>query len=100
MKIYLIQQEGTDFYKIGITRKEVKDRLKELQIGNGSTLQLLYEFQTKYNFKLETALHAHYRLKRMTPEWFELTVEEVKEFLNICKKYEEIYDVLKDNPFI
>jgi predicted GIY-YIG superfamily endonuclease len=99
-KIYLIQQENSSLYKIGITGKSAKDRLKELQIGNGNSLSILYEFETIHNFKLEKALHAHYRLKNVMPEWFELSSSEVKEFLNVCKRYEEIYNTLVDNPFI
>lgn len=100
MKIYLAQQEGTNYFKIGVTRKPITERLKELQTGNANILLPIYEFKTKYDFKLETALHAHYRLKKVNLEWFELSSEEISDFLNICEKYEKIYETLKDNPFI
>jgi hypothetical protein len=102
MKVYLIKQEDSNLYKIGITRKSGKERLKELQIGNGNTLQLLYEFNTHHNFQLETALHAHFRIKKVNSEWFELTEDDEKEFLITCKKYEDIYTMLKKsgNPFV
>lgn len=100
MKIYLIQQENTSFYKIGITKKNSLIRLSELQIGNANKLIFITEFETKWDFKLETALHAFFRLKKVNSEWFELTEEDKHNFLHTCKKHEDMYDALKDNPFI
>lgn len=99
-KIYLIQESQTQLFKIGITKKDVKERVKELQIGNASTLSVIHEFPTNYNFKLEKAMHAHFKPKKVNSEWFELTFDDVKEFLNTCKKYENMYDILRNNPFI
>jgi hypothetical protein len=101
MKVYLIQMEGTNVYKIGATKQRVDERLRQLQTGNGKKLIKISEYPTQYGYKLETALHAQYRLERIdeNSEWFTLTVEQVKQFPAVCAKLEEIFHILKDNYF-
>lgn len=98
-KIYLANQEGTNLYKIGVTRKDSVERLKELQTGNAAELKLIVDFTTKFGYKLESLLHSHYKDYNIKLEWFELTDEEVSLFIDVCEKYEKINEALKDNPF-
>ncbi|MEO6304506.1 MAG: GIY-YIG nuclease family protein [Bacteroidia bacterium] len=102
MNIYLINQVETNYYKIGITKKNPEIRLSELTIGNPQPLKLIVAFTTEHGYKLESALHAHYRLKRVNSEWFELSDEEVSLFIDECSKKEKIISFLKEsgNPFI
>lgn len=102
MNIYLANQIGTQFFKIGITKKDPTIRVKELQIGNATELILITSFTTKHGFKLETALHNRYVLQQVNSEWFEFTDEEISLFIDVCTKLEESFDVLKkyNNPFI
>lgn len=101
MNIYLATQPGTQFYKIGISKKDPILRIKEIQIGNAIELTLIASFVTKWDYKLEAALHARYKLNQVNSEWFELTDEEVSLFIDVCTKLEETFDVLKkyNNPF-
>lgn len=99
MNIYLAQQYGTNFYKIGVTKKNPELRLKELQTGSPILLILKITYYTKYDFLLENALHNHFKLKRINSEWFELTEEDVKDFIEVCKKLETSFEILKDNIF-
>lgn len=96
MYIYLIQQENTNFYKIGVT-KNINKRIMELQIGSGIILKLIYSFETKFGFKLEAALHAYFRIKRTNGEWFELDSDDVDNFGRVCLLQETNLCVLKDN---
>jgi len=100
-KIYLIQQSNTNLHKIGITKKDIHLRIKELQTGNANELLLRKEFQTNFNFKLETALHSYFDRKRISSEWFELLEEDVDNFLTICNNLESNFKLLKEykNPF-
>lgn len=102
MKIYLANQDGTTLYKIGVTKKDPKVRLLELQTGNPFPLVLIESFQTNFNYKLESALHAYYSTNNVQSEWFELSYEQVDAFIIQCNKLEEAFKVLKsfDNPFI
>jgi len=95
--IYLINQEDTQYYKIGITKKDPQLRLEELQIGNAENLKLIFHFETKFSFKLETALHKHFKSERKKSEWFELTKEQVDSFLKTCEFFENTFTYLKNN---
>ena len=97
--IYLIQQDGTNNYKIGITKKEPNKRLEELQIGSGNVLVLIHSFKTKFGFKLETILHKHFESKKINSEWFLLEKDEIEEFKKICILQENNLEALKENPF-
>lgn len=99
MNIYLIQQKDTNFFKIGITKKDPQIRLKELRTGNPFSFDLIYSYPTKYNFLLENALHAHFKLKKINLEWFELDKDDVNSFLEVCKKIENNFKILEDNFF-
>lgn len=102
MNLYLLKQSTTNLYKIGITKKDPSIRIKELQTGNGNELILIKTFKTLFNFKLETAIHAYYRMNNINSEWFELSEEQIDSFESICKLYESNFTNLKKlgNPFI
>lgn len=93
--IYLARQDGTNLYKIGITKKKPEVRIKELQTGNGTKLIVIAEFVTAHGFKMETALHEVYKSKKVHLEWFELEDEDVSLFLDYCEKKEEAISFLK-----
>lgn len=95
--IYLAKQSDSHLYKIGITKNKPKDRIKQLQTGNANPLILIETFVTSHDFKMETALHAHYMLKKKEGEWFDLTDEDVKNFRSLCTDKEATMDFLKLN---
>lgn len=95
MKIYLINQNNTDLYKIGITGRDIEKRLKEIQTCNGNEVSVIHLFETKHNRTLESALHRRYYPNQTIGEWFNLNQTEVFEFLDICKQMESNFDLLK-----
>ncbi len=99
--LYLIgETDSTDTYKIGVTRKNnINERKRELQTGNSTELYIRYTYETENPYKLEKMLHRHYFAKHKFNEWFTLTELDAKEFINTCKKYDNIINSLKDNPF-
>ena len=44
--VYLLQEEGTDYHKVGITRKNPEQRAKSLQCGNPRSIK--YVCRTPY----------------------------------------------------
>lgn len=102
MKIYLVKQENTQLFKIGVTKKNILERIFELQTGNPNKIILVDEFETKWNFKLENYLHNYFKLKHVNGEWFELNKEDINNFISICNKGENMFNILKksNNPFI
>jgi len=101
--IYLIESlnDDTQYYKIGYSSKRAFKRLKTLDTGNPIEMKILYEFETKHNRKLETALHNIYSYCNQKLEWYKLELEDVVNFIPLCEKYEKGFDALKksDNPF-
>lgn len=99
--IYLIgEMDNEGKYKIGISRHEnVEKRKNHLQTGNPDELYVRYKFKTNSPFKLEKMLHNHYYKDGIINEWFFLDEEKSHDFLNICKKYQDIIDSLDSNPF-
>lgn len=95
--VYLIEDSNNNCYKIGVTKGDPVKRLKKLQTGNPSKLELIYIYECKYPYRLETMLHAHYKSVNELNEWFSL--EKPNEFLNKCAEFNDIIDSLKDNPF-
>lgn len=98
--IYLIgQRDVPNRFKIGVTKGTIEKRLKKLQTGNAEELYLYKKFQTETPFTLEKMLHRNYASDRMVGEWFFLNEDEAKKFLDVCRKYQESIDSLKENPF-
>ncbi len=102
--VYLIlevNQHGEEAHKIGISKNPPEKRLKQLQTGNSNEISILKHYESKKYKKVEKWLHNRYSPKRTLAqnEWFNLDNEDVLGFLDECKKAEEIFDLLKDNPF-
>ncbi len=97
MKIYLISSylNGEILYKIGITKRNVEKRLKELKTGNPAELSIVEVFESKWGSKIETNLHQRYKILNISREWFCLTENDVKEFINNCQKIHDIFEHLE-----
>ena len=100
--VYLIgERSNPNLFKIGSTRKKnIIERLKQLQTGNPEELYIKDYFETSKPFLLENMLHRHYFKDNTFNEWFELNEEKIKGFKNVCKKCQSIIESLKNNPFM
>lgn len=99
MIIYLISSEINNeiLYKIGITKRNVKSRLKELKTGNAATLSIVSQFESKWAFKIETNLHQRFSSLNISGEWFRLSNNDVESFIDMCRKLHETFDFLAVN---
>lgn len=80
--LYLFRQIGTDDYKIGVSKHPEK-RIMELNIGNPQKMELIFKYPTEIPYKLETALHKYFKLKRYeNSEWFNFSSEDIEDFKN------------------
>lgn len=64
MEFVYFVKDNSDQVKIGYTKRNVNDRIKEL---NSPNLILILEYETKYPTQLEKALHfrfKHYNIER------------------------------------
>ena len=97
-----VDKDGNERHKIGITRKSVDKRVKQLQTGNSNKIQCLHSFQTEHFFKVEGWLHKKYNVQKTETknEWFTLTNEQVGSFINDCIEIEKkVVYLLENNPF-
>jgi hypothetical protein len=97
--VYLICDPSNDSFKIGVTRDINNDRLKKLQTGNSTELHIVSIYKCNYPFRLETMLHKRFINKRILNEWFELSNDEVINFINICKEMDNVIHIMLENPF-
>lgn len=91
--IYLLKsyhETYGDLYKIGLTKNEVNSRLLSLKTGNPNDILIIETYQTSIKpSALEARLHRRYNHLRISGEWFELTQDDVNDFLIICKQMED-----------
>lgn len=100
MVVYLINETNSDRYKIGITKKDVNKRLKQLQTSNPNELWVVHEYKTDYANKLEKVLHNFFRVKKLEGEWFLLNDDDVLNFKDICIEKEKVIEfMVKNNDF-
>lgn len=101
MRVYLIRN-GEGFYKIGRTKLKTKERIKQLQTGSSSEIELIAECEVENTSKVEAALHNRYRIFNVSGEWFDLPIKEVNSFVDTVKRLNETFISLKvsGNPFI
>jgi hypothetical protein len=91
--VYLIR--GNDGrYKIGIA-KNPKQRIAQLQTGNSDKLTLIESYLTENASKIESSLHNRYSYVRNVGEWFDLSVAEEANFIEICKSIDESIKTLR-----
>jgi hypothetical protein len=100
--IYLISSGLTDKYKIGVSKKP-PNRKKELQTGNPFELSVVKYYESEFCYKIESVLHRLLKYKKyvsedfsyLKGEWFNLTNEDVKNFVFNCKKIEKGIIIVK-----
>lgn len=103
MIIYLISSElnNDTLYKIGITRRDVTKRLKQLKTGNPATLSVVKTFESKWASKIESNLHSSYQTKNINGEWFKLEPNDVEGFEKRCQIIHNNFELLsKTNTWV
>lgn len=93
MYIYLIEAEDTGYFKVGVT-KNLKQRLKNLQTGNGGLLKIVEQYKTKYAYKIESAYKRRYRTCKLQGEWFEFNNNEDSNFIEDIKLMDKNFHII------
>jgi hypothetical protein len=97
-----INDYGEEVYKIGVTKRNVDTRIRELQTGNPNKISVLRVYESDNYLKVERWMHRkHFDSKTEAKnEWRNLTNEQIITFLDDCKGADEIVKMmLKENPF-
>lgn len=101
--VYLVSSEINNkrLYKIGYTKRDVMSRVKELQTGNASEIEIENVFTSKWGTKIERLLHLKFRECQLNGEWFDLDMESVCRFKQTCEKMHENFEILeKYNTYV
>lgn len=96
MFVYILNAQGTNLFKIGITTRTTAKRIKNLQTGNSNKIVEVYKHESDYANIIERCLHRHYAHLRQTGEWFnfdDISIEEVKTKLHT---FEEVVKSIKN----
>ena len=94
--VYLIRNSHFE-YKIGMTKQNVNKRLKQLQTGNSEDLELVKYFLVENYKKVEKSLHNHFSNKKINREWFNLNKNDIKDFEEKIRMYENAIKVFNEN---
>jgi len=99
MNIYLISSEtnGQKLYKIGITKREIEVRMKELKTGNAAELAIVDSFRSKWASKIEAALHRQFKSKKISGEWFGLEDSDIGSFAGKCRLLHENFEMMESS---
>lgn len=97
--IYLIKNEDSNKYKIGVTKNDPSKRLKGLQTGSSEKLLLIDYFETLYPYRMEKMLHNRYMKYHVLGEWYELPTDIINNFGKECRDVSDMIDVMLSNPF-
>jgi hypothetical protein len=85
--VYLAWSEKLSIYKIGYTKRTVRERVRELNEEMGVGWEEVAHLTTKDVEKLERLLHTVFSTKRVVPnrEWFTLTYAQAQVFIMLAE---------------
>ena len=97
-KIYLIEayNNGVSQYKIGVSI-DPKKRYKQHRTSNPNLIGIIYEYESNWPFKIETALKNSFSHLSIDGEWYDLSYEDVEHFKDICLKTEQNIELIYNN---
>jgi hypothetical protein len=102
--IYLLKsydEYGDNIYKIGLTKRKVEDRVKELKTGNANDIEIIDVYEAKdYAHSIESSLHRYFQFQNKNGEWFYLNDEDISKFQYLCEITYNNFDTLKENSYI
>jgi hypothetical protein len=96
--VYLLSSEinGSKIYKIGFTKRNVENRIKEFQTGNASEIKIVETFKSKWGTKIESFLHRKFSNKKISGEWFGLNESDINNFIKSCQVIHNNYDTMSE----
>ncbi len=98
--VYLLNMIDTDYYKIGVTKRDVNKRMKQLQTGCPDEIILIKQFDCEHYRKVEGWLHKQHASKRVEGEWFVLEDSDIHLFESDCQRISDTIQLLiESNPF-
>ena len=85
--VYCLECEG--FYKFGITRSEMKRRMKAMRTGNPFRINIVWEATSNDAAKYERIIHNQLKDNHVRGEWYNIPQVLAKELKHIVRHDEE-----------
>jgi hypothetical protein len=87
---------NSKLYKIGYTRRNVEDRIKDFKTGNCSNIEIIDSFNSKWGTKIEAILHKKFKSqeKNISGEWFNLNDHDISLFKSDCEKIHNNFELI------
>jgi ABC-type Zn uptake system ZnuABC Zn-binding protein ZnuA len=98
INVYLISAQFGDkkLYKIGYTKRDINERIKEFKTGNVSDFIIENSFNSKWGTKIEANLHRRFKTQKVRGEWFDLKKEDIDNFENYCKLIHNNLEIIEN----
>lgn len=101
--VYLLKsynEDVGDVYKIGISKNEIEERLRNLKTGNPNEIEVIHIYKTRIkNSKLEARLHRMFKHLLVKGEWYNLSDEDVNNFVYFCEVLERALLEIEKPPY-
>lgn len=101
--IYLLKSFNEEYgyvYKIGITKNDLSERLRNLNTGNPNKITVENTYYPKVKAsKLEARLHKRFSYSLVKGEWYNLTDEDVNNFIQTCEILEQALLQIEKPPY-
>ena len=94
--IYVLNIEGTDFYKFGVSQNPAR-RISDLSNATPFNILIIYAEQFNQVYEVETLIHNKIEDFYIKNEWFELSYLDALEAIFILNEIKPTSDI---NPYI
>lgn len=88
-KVYLVKSKN--HYKIGVTKKSIDSRIKQLQTGSPYKIYLIKKWELNEIYELERKMHKEFKVNNSIGEWFLFKEDKLDEVISIIdREYKNI----------
>ena len=94
--LYVMGNREHGFYKIGFSRSDPRNRMRDIQAACPLELKLVVYIYVKHAAEMEKQAHDHFKARRLVlggrlTEWFQLTWEELQEVYEVVPLEERLF---------
>lgn len=95
---FLYEDEITDMFKIGMTTRSVKQRIRNLQTGNSKNIREYTSLKCDDVRFAETFIHKMFQSKRHIGEWFRIDKTEIDQLVRFINGFSKLkVEEIKEN---
>jgi len=85
--VYLLHCQGTEYFKIGISKSSPMKRLSAIQSGCPLEINMVHTSYCNHYSLVESILHDLYASRHVRGEWFDMTGVDVQEIVDAMDTY-------------